>query len=132
MIISYNDTKLINQFSLINYMSLHYRPRVALGLINQFPFINYLSLHYRPRVALSLINQFLFINYMSLHYRPRVTLLCTVGQAMSIDIIITSKSILHELFIIPTGSKVRFTPVITSFTLSTTDSLMNNLFMAQS
>ena len=45
---------------------------------------------------------------------------------MFIDIIITSKSMLHELFIITVWSKVRFTPVITSFT---TDSLMNNLFM---
>ena len=51
---------------------------------------------------------------------------------MSIDIIITSKLIFHELFIIIAGSKVRFTPVITSFILSTTDSLMNNWFMIQS
>ena len=51
---------------------------------------------------------------------------------MSIDITITSKSIFHELFIITPGSKVRFTPVIISLTLSTTDSLMNNLFIIQS
>ena len=51
---------------------------------------------------------------------------------MFIDIIITSKSILHELFIITAGLKIRLTPVITSFNLSTTDSLMNNLSMIQS
>ena len=56
------------------------------------------------------------MNSTSLHYRLKVALLCTLGQVMSIDIIITSKSIFHELFIITAVSKVRFTPVITYFT----------------
>ena len=45
-----------------------------------------------------------------------------VRQVMSIDIIITNKSILHEWFIIIAWLQVRFTSVIIFFTLSTIDS----------
>ncbi|KAA0056063.1 hypothetical protein E5676_scaffold451G00810 [Cucumis melo var. makuwa] len=42
-----------------------------------------------------------------------------------------SKSILHSLFIILVGSKYRFTPEITSFSLRPTDPLLNNWFKVQ-
>ena len=38
-----------------------------------------------------------------------------IGQVISIDIIITSKSIFQKLFVIITESKVNFTPVIISY-----------------
>ena len=60
------------------------------------------------------MNQFSVTNYRSLHYRPKVTLLCSVDQVVFIDIIITSKLIVHELFVIVARSKVYFTLVITS------------------
>ena len=66
---------------------------------------------------------------MSHHGGLIVALLCIIGQVMSNDTMITSKSFFHKLFII-TGQKFILL-LITSFTLSITDSLMNNLFMIQ-
>lgn len=50
-------------------------------------------------------------------------------QTVSLNMIMTDKSIFHKLFTIRAVSKIYFSPIITSYTLSTI--LMNNLHMIQ-
>src|SRR5215813_483153 len=64
---------------------------------------------------------------LKLHSRPRRYIVSRT-KSVSINIVTTYGLILHMYLIIRAGSKYPFTPLII-FTLSTIDSLMNDLFI---